>query len=206
MNTVNKSTMFRINDLEVPNLLSPFSFPWFGDRYMPLSGFHGVLSGFLVGVKQIIPDQELPLVSLLKIRAKVLVTWVGKRYEMNKNKTFFFFGEGGRRGAVCWAIIWLTLHFYWFVRSIWYELQQIGKRALIPSPCFVQWLPSLMVLMSAVISFFTEESAKYLPTIIFGTYMSWIYLRYLQRKPETNLRGDPSDEFSFSTFFPEVLR
>lgn len=106
--------------------------------YMPLSGFHGVLSGFLVGVKQIIPDQELPLVSLLKIRAK--------------------------------------------------------------------WLPSLMVLMSAVLSFFTEESAKYLPTIIFGTYMSWIYLRYLQRKPETNLRGDPSDEFSFSTFFPEVLR
>lgn len=37
-------------------------------RYMPLSGFHGVLSGFLVGIKQMIPDQELPL---LKIKAKV---------------------------------------------------------------------------------------------------------------------------------------
>ncbi|XP_058088427.1 rhomboid-like protein 19 [Magnolia sinica] len=36
--------------------------------------------------------------------------------------------------------------------------------------------------------------------------MSWIYLRYLQRKPETNLKRDPSDEFAFSTFFPEFLR
>ncbi|XP_059459250.1 rhomboid-like protein 19 [Corylus avellana] len=103
--------------------------------YMPLSGFHGVLSGFLVGIKQIIPDQELPL---LKIKAK--------------------------------------------------------------------WLPSLTVLLSIAVSFFTLESVKYLPTIIFGTYISWIYLRYWQRKPETKLKGDPSDDFAFSTFFPEFLR
>ncbi|KAL0322377.1 UNVERIFIED_CONTAM: Rhomboid-like protein 19 [Sesamum calycinum] len=64
--------------------------------YLPISGFQGVLSGFLVGIKQIIPDQEL---SLLRIKQK-----------------------------------------YW------------------------------------------------------------------QRKPETKLRGDPSDEFAFSTFFPEFLR
>lgn len=103
--------------------------------YMPLSGFLGVLSGFFVGIKQIIPDQEL---SLLKIKAK--------------------------------------------------------------------WLPSLSVLLSVVVSFFTAEPAKYLPTVIFGTYMSWIYLRYLQNNPETKHRGDPSDEFAFSTFFPEFLR
>ncbi|XAR52378.1 hypothetical protein NMG60_11020419 [Bertholletia excelsa] len=103
--------------------------------YMPMSGFQGVLSGFLVGVKQIIPDQEL---SLLKIKVK--------------------------------------------------------------------WLPSIALLVSIMISFFTEESAAYLPTLIFGTYMSWIYLRYFQKKPETKLRGDPSDEFAFSTFFPEFLR
>lgn len=36
---------------------------------MPLSGFQGVLAGFLVGIKQIVPDQEL---YLLKIKAKVL--------------------------------------------------------------------------------------------------------------------------------------
>ncbi|KAK4480331.1 hypothetical protein RD792_013402, partial [Penstemon davidsonii] len=103
--------------------------------YRPISGFQGVLAGFLVGIKQIIPDQEL---SLLKIKAK--------------------------------------------------------------------WLPSLALLVSVVVSFFTTESASYLSTVIFGTYMGWIYLRYWQRKTETRLRGDPSDEFAFSTFFPEFLR
>lgn len=103
--------------------------------YMPISGFQGVLSGLLVGIKQIIPDQEL---SSLKIKAK--------------------------------------------------------------------WLPSLALLVSIVVSFFTTDSATYLPTVIFGTYIGWIYLRYWQRKPETKLKGDPSDEFAFSTFFPEPLR
>ncbi|KAL3520689.1 hypothetical protein ACH5RR_018838 [Cinchona calisaya] len=103
--------------------------------YMPISGFRGVLSGFLVGIKQIIADQELPM---LKLKAK--------------------------------------------------------------------WLPSLMLLVSIAASFFTADSASYLPTLVFGTYIGWIYLRYWQSKPETKLRGDPSDEFAFSTFFPEFLR
>ncbi|KAK2990471.1 hypothetical protein RJ640_006269 [Escallonia rubra] len=103
--------------------------------YMPISGFHGVLSGFLVGIKQIIPDQEL---SSLRIKAK--------------------------------------------------------------------WLPSITLLLAIVISFFTVDPALYLPTLMFGTYFGWIYLRYMQRKPETKLKGDPSDDFAFSTFFPEFLR
>ncbi|KAB2047141.1 hypothetical protein ES319_A13G025600v1 [Gossypium barbadense] len=103
--------------------------------YMPLSGFHGVLAGFLVGINQMVPDQELPR---LKIKAK--------------------------------------------------------------------WLPSLMLLLSMAISFFTPESATYLSNLIFGTYMGWIYLRYLQRKPESKHRGDPNEDFAFSTFFPEFLR
>ncbi|XP_057452550.1 rhomboid-like protein 19 [Lotus japonicus] len=36
--------------------------------------------------------------------------------------------------------------------------------------------------------------------------MSWIYLRYWQRKPETKLKGDPNEDFAFSTFSPEFLR
>lgn len=103
--------------------------------YLPLSGFSGVLSGLLVGVKQIIPDQEL---SPLKIKAK--------------------------------------------------------------------WLPSIMLLLAIVMSFFISEPSAYLPILIFGTYIGWIYLRYFQRKQETGFKGDPSDEFSFSTFFPEFLR
>ncbi|CAI9091072.1 OLC1v1025992C2 [Oldenlandia corymbosa var. corymbosa] len=103
--------------------------------YMPVSGFQGVLSGFLVGIKQILPDQELPLV---KLKTKLL--------------------------------------------------------------------PSLLLLVSIAASFFTADSASYLPTLVFGTYIGWIYLRYWQSKSETKLRGDPSDEFAFSTFFPEFLR
>jgi len=38
--------------------------------YTPLSGFYGVLSGLLVGIKQLLPDQELNLFAL-KIKAKV---------------------------------------------------------------------------------------------------------------------------------------
>ncbi|KAI3986213.1 hypothetical protein MKX01_004357 [Papaver californicum] len=103
--------------------------------YTPLSGFHGILAGFLVGLKQMFPDQEI---SPLKIKAK--------------------------------------------------------------------WIASLFLLPCIDVSFIVPESAPYLPTILFGTYTSWIYLRYLQKKPETNLRGDPSDEFAFSTFFHEFLR
>lgn len=103
--------------------------------YMPLSGFYGVLSGFLVGIKQILPDHELPLV---RIKAK--------------------------------------------------------------------WLPSIILLLSVIVSFFIPEPTAYLPMLIFGTYTSWIYLRFLQRRPETKFMGDPSDDFSFSSFFPELLR
>lgn len=106
--------------------------------YTPISGFHGIIIGFLVGIKQILPDQELSTIPQLKIKTK--------------------------------------------------------------------WMPSFVLLLAIVISIFTTEATSYLPTLIFGTYMSWIYLRYLQSQPETTLRGDPSDEFAFSTFFPSFLR
>ncbi|RLN38744.1 rhomboid-like protein 19 isoform X1 [Panicum miliaceum] len=105
--------------------------------YTPLSGFYGVLSGLLVGIKQILPDQELNLF-VLKISAK--------------------------------------------------------------------WIPSMVAFVSVVVSFFLKESMAYLPTILFGIYVSWIYLRYFQKRLEVGLRGDPSDEFSFSSFFPGFLR
>lgn len=103
--------------------------------YLPTSGFQGVLYGFLVGIKQIMPDEEMPF---LKIKAK--------------------------------------------------------------------WLPSLALLVCAALSFFAVDSSSYLPTSVFGTYIGWVYLRYWQRNPETKLKGDPSDEFAFSTFFPQLLR
>ncbi|XP_057865549.2 rhomboid-like protein 19 [Cryptomeria japonica] len=106
--------------------------------YMPLSGFHGVLSGFLVGMKQVMPDQEVMAIGAYVIRAK--------------------------------------------------------------------WLPSLLVLLSVIVSFLSTESMPYLPFVIFGTYGSWLYLRYFQRNPDTHLKGYPTEDFAFSTFFPSFMR
>ncbi|OEL37546.1 Rhomboid-like protein 19 [Dichanthelium oligosanthes] len=105
--------------------------------YTPLSGFYGVLSGLLVGIKQILPDQELNLF-VLKISVK--------------------------------------------------------------------WIPSIVAFISVAVSFFLKESMAYLPIILFGIYVSWIYLRYFQKRLEVGLKGDPSDEFTFSSFFPGFLR
>jgi hypothetical protein len=71
---------------------------------------------------------------------------------------------------------------------------------------FTQWVPSLVSFISVSVSFFLKESMFYLPIILFGIYTSWIYLRYFQKRLEAGLKGDPSDEFSFSSFFPEFLR
>jgi len=105
--------------------------------YTPFSGFYGVLSGLLVGIKQLLPDQELNLF-VLKIKAK--------------------------------------------------------------------WIPSLVALISILGSIFIYDFMSYLPVLLFGMYMSWIYLRYFQKRLETSLKGDPSEEFSFSSFFPEFVR
>ncbi|KAL6838271.1 hypothetical protein ACP4OV_031943 [Aristida adscensionis] len=105
--------------------------------YTPLSGFYGILSGFLVGIKQILPDMELNLF-VLRIKAK--------------------------------------------------------------------WIPSIVALISVAASFFLKESLFYLPVILFGIYTSWIYLRFFQKRLDAGLKGDPSEEFSFSSFFPGFLR
>ncbi|KAI3685672.1 hypothetical protein L6452_34927 [Arctium lappa] len=47
--------------------LTILAYCYFCGSYMPLSGFGGALSGLLVGIKQIIPDQEL---APLRIKAK----------------------------------------------------------------------------------------------------------------------------------------
>jgi hypothetical protein len=70
----------------------------------------------------------------------------------------------------------------------------------------IQWIPSLVALISILGSIFIYDFMSYLPVLLFGMYMSWIYLRYFQKRLETSLKGDPSEEFSFSSFFPEFVR
>ena len=69
-----------------------------------------------------------------------------------------------------------------------------------------QWLPSLFILLSTVLCVVAKQCVAYLPFILFGTYSSWTYLRFYQLKSDGSLKGDPSDEFAFTTFFPELLQ
>lgn len=42
--------------------------------------------------------------------------------------------------------------------------------------------------------------------IQFGWLVSWIYLRFYRYSPETGMRGDPSEAFTFASWFPPFLQ
>ncbi|EGG24491.1 transmembrane protein [Cavenderia fasciculata] len=99
-------------------------------------GFSGVIAGFTVVLKQLFPEQIIPIFFGVNIRAK--------------------------------------------------------------------HLPSIYVLITLVfmvIGLYSRSSHF----VIFGTIVSWIYLRFYQRKGRENVRGDRNESFSFATFFPEPL-
>jgi hypothetical protein len=65
-------------------------------------------------------------------------------------------------------------------------------------------VPSLYVLLACGVIAATKAHTQ-LPFLLFGTYFAWLYLRFFQQQPETSIKGDPSEDFKFSTFFPELL-
>lgn len=104
--------------------------------YGKYCGFQALLAAYLVAVKQIMPDSELRLLFVLKLRAK--------------------------------------------------------------------YLPGLYLLITSIVSAI-QESYFTISLVTSGTYFAWIYLRFFQTKMEGKLVGDPSDEFRFATFFPELM-
>ena len=64
----------------------------------------------------------------------------------------------------------------------------------------------LVVCFSSIMAFIVPDSINFLPTLVSGMYVSWLYLRYFQRNPLTGLKGDPSDDFSFPSLFPAAMR
>jgi hypothetical protein len=68
----------------------------------------------------------------------------------------------------------------------------------------LQYVPSIYVLLSTVIIVVFRQWPA-LAFLYLGTYSSWVYLRFFQQQPESTVCGDPSEEFSFSGFFPEFL-
>ena len=63
-----------------------------------------------------------------------------------------------------------------------------------------------VVCFSSIMAFIVPDSINFLPTLVSGMYVSWLYLRYFQRNPLTGLKGDPSDDFSFPSLFPAAMR
>lgn len=106
--------------------------------YSEICGFQGVFAGLLVGLKQIMPENDVTLVGYVKFRAK--------------------------------------------------------------------HLPVIFNLLTVIGALALGSALKTVPFVIFGTYISWFYLRFFQSRPETSLQGDPSDEFRFATFFPAAVQ
>eukprot|EP00887_Chlorella_sp_A99_P000679 scaffold5.g679.t1 len=67
--------------------------------------------------------------------------------------------------------------------------------------CRVKHLPSIYVALMCSLSAALHAIAQYAPFVLFGTYCAWLYLRFV--KPDSSgLRGDPSEDFKFASFFP----
>ena len=89
----------------------------------------------------------------------------------------------------------------------------VGLKQLIPehlikpikglSLCRVKHLPSLFILISFVCFVLFESQSQFL-LVFYGSFISWIYLRFY--KYQDGLRGDRSETFSFASFFPEFIQ
>lgn len=74
-----------------------------------------------------------------------------------------------------------------------------------PSVCApLQYVPSVYVLLSTAIIVAVRQWPA-LAFLYLGTYSSWVYLRFFQQQPESTVCGDPSEDFKFSSFFPDFL-
>nr|CAG4718398.1 unnamed protein product [Naegleria fowleri] len=64
-------------------------------------------------------------------------------------------------------------------------------------------IPFIALMISVALSFLTNQVSD-LPFIIFGFYISWLYLRFYQTTQD-GTKGDHSDSFAFHTLFPHFL-
>ncbi|KAF2070929.1 hypothetical protein CYY_007753 [Polysphondylium violaceum] len=67
----------------------------------------------------------------------------------------------------------------------------------------IKYLASLLVLLNILFSLLGIQSRS-LPFVLFGFLISWVYLRFYQKKG--GVRGDLNESFSFATFFPDPIQ
>ncbi|GFR48527.1 hypothetical protein Agub_g10422 [Astrephomene gubernaculifera] len=104
--------------------------------YTKFGGFHGMLAGIVVAVKQVMPEHEAKLFRFVKFSFK--------------------------------------------------------------------YLPLLFVTATVGLAAGLKQYME-VPFLLLGTYNAWVYLRYFQLQPDAQSRGDSSDDFKFSGFFPPLL-
>ncbi|PIK44394.1 putative transmembrane protein [Apostichopus japonicus] len=86
--------------------------------------------------------------------------------------------------------------------------QSIGDHELPPLglKLRVKDLPLIVVMVSIVMRLLGLVPGSHPCLIITGFMVSWVYLRFYQKLPNAEGRGDMADSFNFASFFPEVVR
>ncbi|MEW5300231.1 MAG: hypothetical protein WDW38_003064 [Sanguina aurantia] len=80
-----------------------------------------------------------------------------------------------------------------------HELKLLG-----PLKITVKYVPLLCITLASLLLVYLQQLSQ-LPFLLLGSYNAWVYLRFFQQQPDTQLYGDPSDDFRFSGFFPPLL-
>mmetsp|Transcript_30521 Transcript_30521/g.58768 ORF Transcript_30521/g.58768 Transcript_30521/m.58768 type:complete len:312 (-) Transcript_30521:178-1113(-) len=103
--------------------------------YGQANGFHGVVAGFMVAIKQAMPEHEVRILGILRFRLKQL--------------------------------------------------------------------PFLLLLVVSLV--YITLDVDLVTFSVLGTFCSWVYLRFYQERSNGS-KGDMSDAFAFSSFFPVLLQ
>ena len=75
-----------------------------------------------------------------------------------------------------------------YCQSNIYSEMVCPRRIMKYTASLLQHLPSLFVLAAIVGSFVFGTKLSTIPFVLFGTYSAWVYLRFLQLKPDMSIR------------------
>ena len=129
-------------------------------RYAEVSGFQGILAGLLVALKQTIPDSDVTLLRVIKFRAKVRLLVVSGVPTACHRCT--------RCVNDCLA-------------------QAPNTRMLTLSAYAAQHLVGIYMVLSLLGCLVLGGVIKTMPSVLFGAYFGWLYLRIWQVKGEAGL-------------------
>ena len=75
---------------------------------------------------------------------------------------------------------------------------------LIVSYHVLQYAPLLFIALYSFGALINVSGTSQVLLAVYGFVMSWVYLRFYQRKD--GVKGDSSDTFTFESFFPDPLQ